>query len=41
MATVLEPPYYILLEKDLWGIVSGDEREPVFASITEAQKERY
>ena len=28
-------------EKDLWGIVSRDEREPVGTSSTEAQKERY
>ena len=31
----------VLEEKDLWGIVSGDEREPVGTSVTEAQKERY
>ena len=31
----------VLEEKDLWGIVSGDEREPVGTAITEAQKELY
>ena len=31
----------VLEEKDLWGIVSGDEREPVGTAVTKAQKERY
>ena len=31
----------VLEEKDLWGIVSGDGREPVGTCITKAQKELY
>ena len=31
----------VLEEKDLWGIVSGDEREPVGTSITKPQEEWY
>ena len=31
----------VLEDKELWGIVSGDERGPVGTYVTEAQKERY